>query len=104
MNDFNLSPNGVPSWNEYATEKNPQTVDDKFIVASAWIQTHGGTDPFTGSHLFTCFRAMDWKTQVDMTQPLRKLKSDKSWYENSSFGKWRLTGIGLTATQNVGKE
>ena len=39
-----------------------------------------------------------------VTQPLRKLKSDKSWYENPSFGKWRLTGIGLTAAQNVGKE
>jgi hypothetical protein len=25
---------------------------------------------------------MEWKTQVDMTQPLRTLKSKKSYYDN----------------------
>ena len=104
LNDFNLTPDGVPSLTQYCTEKNPQTVDDKFLVASAWIQTHGGVDPFTGGHLFTAFRAMQWKTQVDMTQPLRSLKAKKSYYDNPGFGKWRLTAIGLTAAENVGKE
>lgn len=104
MNDFVLAPEGVPSLTDYCAEKNPQTVDQKFLVASAWAQKYGGADPFTGGHLFTCFRAMGWKTQVDMTQPLRKLKSDKSYYENTSFGKWKLTGIGLSAAENIGKE
>ena len=103
MNDFNLAPAGVPSLNEYCNEKNPQTENDKFLVASAWVQTHGGADPFTGGHLFTAFRAMEWKTQVDMTQPLRFMKSKKSYYDNPSFGKWKLTAIGLTAAENVGK-
>src|SRR5258708_4132691 len=97
MNDFNLAPAGLPSLTEYCNQKNPQTENDKFLVASAWIQTHGGVDPFTGSHLFTAFRAMEWKTQVDMTQPLRLMKSKKSYYDNPSFGKWKLTAIGLTA-------
>jgi hypothetical protein len=104
MNDLNLAPDNEPAWTDYAAEHNPQTVDDKFLVASAWLQTHGGCATFGGGHLFTCFRAMDWKTQVDMTQPLRKLKSVKSWYENPQFGEWKLTGIGLTAAEKVGKE
>lgn len=104
MNDFNLTPGGVPSLRDYCTQKNPQTENDKFLVASAWIMTHGGVDPFTGGHLFTAFRAMEWKTQVDMTQPLRIMKSKKSYYENPSSGKWKLTAIGLTAAENVGKE
>jgi hypothetical protein len=104
MNDFNLTPDSVPSLREYCTEKNSQTENDKFLVASAWIMTHGGVDPFTASHLFTAFRAMEWKTQVDMTQPLRIMKSKKSYYENPSQGKWKLTAIGLTAAENVGKE
>jgi hypothetical protein len=103
MNDFNLAPPGLPSLTEYCNQKNPQTENDKFLVASAWIQTHGGVDPFTGSHLFTAFRAMEWKTQVDMTQPLRFMKSKKSYYDNPSFGKWKLTAIGLTAAENVGR-
>jgi hypothetical protein len=103
MNEFNLTPAGVPSLTDYCAQKNPQTENDKFLVASAWIQTHGAVDPFTGGHLFTAFRAMEWKTQVDMTQPLRFMKSKKSYYENPGFGKWKLTAIGLTAAENVGK-
>ena len=103
IGDFNLTPPGVTSWKDYCAEKNPQTENDKFLVASAWIQTHGAVDPFTGSHLFTCFRAMEWKTQVDMIQPLRQLKSKKSYYENPGHGKWKLTGIGLEAAKAIVK-
>jgi hypothetical protein len=105
LSDFNLTPAGAPSWKEFAGGRNPQTENDKFLIASLWIQTHGGVDPFTGSHLFTCFRAMEWKTQVDMVQPLRALKSKKSYYENPGHGKWKLTaGAGVPAAEKVGKE
>ena len=103
MSDFDLAPAGVPSWKEHAAQRSPRTDNDKFMVAAAWIQTHGGADPFTGRHLFTVFRAMDWKTQADMTQPMRVLKSKKSYFENPSSGKWRLTGIGLDAANVIGK-
>ncbi|HEY6343692.1 MAG TPA: hypothetical protein VIY49_19535 [Bryobacteraceae bacterium] len=104
LSDFSLTPAGVPAWKEFAVQKNPQTEVDKLLVASLWTQIHGGFDPFTGSHLFTCFRAMEWKTQIDMVQPLRRLKLDKSYYENPSHGKWKLTaGIGIPAAEAVGK-
>ncbi len=104
MNDFNLTPAGAPSWKDFATQKNLQTETDKFLVASLWAQTHGGADPFTGGHLFTCFRAMNWTTQVDMIQPLRQMKSKKSYYENPERGKWKLTvGVGVPAAETVGK-
>ena len=102
MSDFNLAPEGVPTLKDYCASKNVQSDNDKFLVASAWIQTHGGADPFTGRHLFTAFRAMEWKTQADMTQPLRRLKSEKSYFENPSSGKWRLTAIGLEAAERIG--
>src|SRR5205085_969117 len=65
MSEFNLAPAGVPSLKEYCGGKNPQSDNDKFLIAGAWIQTHGGTDPFTSRHVFTAFRAMEWKTQAD---------------------------------------
>jgi hypothetical protein len=103
MSDFNLAPDGVPSLKDYCAGKTIKTDNDKFLVASAWIQTHGGVNPFSGRHLFTVFRAMDWKTQADMTQPMRRLKSEKSYFENPSSGKWRLTGIGLEAADKIGE-
>lgn len=103
MSEFNLAPDGVASLKDYCADKGIKTDNDKFLVASAWIQTHGGANPFTGRHLFTAFRAMEWKTQSDMTQPMRRLKSEKSYFENPSSGKWRLTGIGLEAAEKIGK-
>jgi hypothetical protein len=103
-NDFNLAPDKVPSWKDYATGRNPQTEIDKFLTSGAWMQTHGGLTTFTGRHLFTCFRAMEWKTQADMAQPLRVMKNRKSYYENPEQGQWRLTGPGLAAAEKVGTE
>lgn len=103
MSEFNLTPDGVPSLKQYCGDKQVKTNNDKFLVASAWIQTYGGADPFTGRHLFTAFRALDWKTQADMTQPMRVLKFEKSYFENPSSGKWRLTAIGLEAAESIGK-
>jgi hypothetical protein len=103
MDDFDLTPGGVPSLKDYCDGKDPQNENDKFLVASARVQTHGSTDPFTGQHLFTAFRAMEWKTQVDMTQPMRALKQKKSYYDNPAHGKWKLTGIGLNAAEAIVK-
>jgi hypothetical protein len=103
MNDFNLAPAGAPCLKDYCEEKDPQSENDKFLVAASWVQVHGGVDPFTGTHLFTSFRAIGWKTQADMTKPLRRLKSAKSYFENPSFGKWKITGPGLTAAEKIVK-
>jgi hypothetical protein len=101
LTEFDLSPPDVPSLKEYCTEKNPQTDNERYLVVSAWIQTHGGVNPFTPSHVFTCFRAMEWKEQQDFTQPMRLMKSKKSYYEIPGRGEWRLTGIGLEAAENI---
>lgn len=103
MNDFNLSPSGQPSLKDYCTGKDPKAETDRFLVASAWITRHGGEELFTGAHLFTVFRAMEWKTQVDMTQPLRTMKSKKSYFDNPSTGKWKMTVPGLAAADNIVK-
>jgi hypothetical protein len=47
---------------------------------------------------------MEWKTQVDLTQPLRQMKSKKSYFESPGRGTWRLTaGAGIPAAEAVGK-
>jgi hypothetical protein len=104
MDDFNLAPEGKTSWQDYVkAHGSPEGVEERFMLASSWAQTHGGADPFTGGHLFTLFRAQKWPTQADMTQPLRKMKSRKSYYDNPEFGKWKMTGIGLADAEKITK-
>ena len=47
---------------------------------------------------------MEWKTQVDITQPMRQMKSKRSYYETPTRGTWRLTsGAGVPAAEGIGK-
>lgn len=102
--DFNLAPDGVPSLKEFCAGKTVQGEQDRYLIVSLWLQRHGGADPFTGNHLFTCLRALDWKGRLDVSQPVREMKSRKSWYDSPSYGKWRLTQPGVEAAEAVGKE
>jgi hypothetical protein len=101
LSDFDLSGNGTP-WKEFAAQKNPQTEYDKYLLASRWIQKHGGCETFTANHAFTCFRAMSWNTLADFTQPMRMLKQRKSYYDVPVRGQWKLNAHGLEAAEAVG--
>jgi hypothetical protein len=107
LTDFNLSPDGVPSLRQFCTDTNPQSENEKYLVVSAWLMQHGGADPFTPDHIYTCFQAMGsalgWKTQVDVMQPIRLMKSKKNLFANPDRGTWRLTQPGLDAAAAVGK-
>ena len=90
---------------QFATDKNPQAEYDKYLVASAWLMKHAGCESgFTPNHVFTCFRAMRWKEQKDFTQPMRLMKSKKSYFDTPSKGTWKLNGHGLSAAEAIGQE
>jgi hypothetical protein len=103
LTDFNLSPEGQPSWKDYAAEKNPQIEANKYIVAAAWLTECGSQDKFKIAHIFTLFRAMDWKTQKDLSQPMRQLKKKKSYFDSLEGGFWKLTTIGLEHARSLPK-
>lgn len=102
LNDFDLSPEGQVAWKEYAAEKNPQTLSDKYLVAGAWLTLHRGQQVFSASHVFTCFRAMHWEEQKDFTQPMRKMKKSRSYFAVPKRGEWKMTGLGLDAVGALG--
>ncbi len=99
--DFELGPAGKTSLKDFVAGKTAATEADKYLLVCWWLQTDGGTDPFTGNHLFTCFRALNWKPRLDVNQPVRELKSKKSFFDSPTYGKWRLTQPGLDAAAAV---
>jgi hypothetical protein len=101
LTDLNLNPEGQPPWKEYANGKNPQTLNDKYLVAAAWLTKHGGQEVFTNDHLFTCFRSMRWEEQKDFAQPVRRMKHQSSYFDSPARGQWKLTGHGLETAEAV---
>jgi hypothetical protein len=97
LSEFKLSPDGQPAWKEYATGKNPRTLEDKYLVAAAWLTAHGGVEEFKIDHVFTCFRAMVWDERRDFSQPMRHLKAVKSYFVVPKKNRWKLTDLGAAA-------
>jgi hypothetical protein len=75
MNDLDLT-SAVPL-KDYATQKNPQTQNDRFLVVIAWFKQYRGITAVTAGHVYTCYRHMSWPCVIlpDFAQPLRNLKS-----------------------------
>lgn len=101
LSDFKLSPDGKTPWKKYATDKSPQTVDEQYLVATAWLTLHGGVEIFKIDHVFTCFRAMEWEERKDFSQPMRQLRAGKSYFELPKKNHWKLTEIGLAAADKL---
>ncbi len=101
LSDFKMSPDGQKPWKEYASEKNPQTVEDKYLVAAGWLTLHGGAESFRIDHLFTCFRGMEWDGRTDFSQPIRHLKAKKSYFDVAKKNYWKLTDLGIAAVSEL---
>jgi hypothetical protein len=101
VSDLDLTAGGQ-GWKAFAVDKAPQNDNEKYLVAAIWLTESAGLETFTTDHIFTCFRAMGWKEQKDFSQPLRLMKSKKSYFENPSRGVWKLTtSIGVPAAQKI---
>lgn len=98
--DLDLTGNGTP-WKQYAAQKDASGTDAKYLTASAWLTKHAGLSIFKLPQVFTCFRAMQWETQKDFSQPMRKLKAKSSFFDNPKRNEWKLTGIGLEAAEAI---
>lgn len=104
ISDLDLNGSDGVGWKDFAERKNPHSANEKYLLAAAWLAEHGSLENFTVDHIFTCFRAMGWEEQKDFGQPLRAMKSKKSYFENPSRGQWKLTRVGLEAAKAIAQK
>lgn len=90
-------------WKDFWEERAPGTVGDSYLVATLWLTEQAGMTDFSLSDVFTLFRTAKWTEQADFSQPLRKLKSKESYFENPTPKTWKLTQHGLNAARAITK-
>lgn len=89
------------SFKDYATKKDPKTDSQKYLVVSRWLQQFKNMDTITIDHVFTCFQAMKWTSQKDVSQPFRVMMKNDSYYQKNGKG-WKLTHVGGDAADAIG--
>jgi hypothetical protein len=89
------------SFKDYVAQKSPQTDNHRYLVASRWLQQYASIDVVTIDHIYTCFQAMKWQSQKDVSQPLRLMAKNDSYYQKNGKG-WTLTHVGADAADSIG--
>jgi len=92
-----------PSFAQFASEKNPPSHLMRFLTVAAWFKLHRQLDAVTSDHVYTCYRAVKWPTDIqDFAQPLRDLKGRK-FLHLKERGHYAINHIGLQEVDNLGK-
>jgi hypothetical protein len=89
------------SFKDYATRKDPRTDNQKYLVVSRWLHEFKNIDSVTIHHIYTCFQAMKWTSQKEVSQPFRTMMKKDSYYRKNGKG-WKLTHVGCDAADAIG--
>jgi hypothetical protein len=98
--DLDLS-SDKESFKDYATKKDPKTDNQKYLVVSRWLREFKNIDEVTIHHIYTCFQAMKWTSQKEVSQPFRTMTKKDSYFQKNGKG-WKLTHVGSDAADAIG--
>ena len=96
-----ISDNATTPLKDFVAQRSPSEINDRYLVVCLWLQTAAEFEVFTPDHVWTCFRMMEWKMLTDFTQPMRLLKSKKSYFDTPKKGEWKLNPHGLEVAQAI---
>lgn len=97
--DLSAGAGGV-AFEDFATEKSPDTHADRYLVAAAWLHDHAGLETITVNHVYTCYLAAGWNFDVtDPGWPFRELKGDGLGTTNR--GNFSIGHLGLSRVKKM---
>jgi hypothetical protein len=92
---------GAISFEDFANEKSPKSDAEKYLLVAYWLKENLNIPQIGIGHIYTCFRAMKWKVQVDIGQPLRSAKKVAT-FRSVSRGDYEITHIGIDQVEKMG--
>jgi hypothetical protein len=100
--DLDLSA-GEMSFQTFCESKRPESDWDKYLLIAWWLKKNLDIAEITSAHIYTCFQYMHWQVPRDIPQPLRDMKSKKSWFNKcDERGAYALNHIGENVVSKMG--
>jgi hypothetical protein len=100
-----LELNSDPSWPDFAAEKKPESVPDRYLVVAAWFKKHRGIEAISMDHVYTCFihPKVKWSTNLeDFDAMLRYHKKRNRMTKAKGKGMYAINHIGLDEVEMMG--
>jgi hypothetical protein len=87
----------------FVSGKKIDSIQSKYMTVAAWLRDHRNLPTVTVDHIYTCFRFMNWSTNIqDFAQPLRDLKG-KKFFTTPERGQYAINHLGLDYVKKLGE-
>jgi len=95
VRDLDLNPAGKQSFNEFISEKNPRTNEEKYAAAVFYLAETLEMPKVTIHHVGSTFRlTKSWKEPIDLGGGLRVTASRKGTIDTTSYDDIKITPAG----------
>lgn len=91
---LDIEPHGEVSLPDFATEKQPKTLQDQSMVIIYWLKHNAKFEKVGISQIFTCYKRMGWKAPAIPSNQLSKMASRYKWLDTSKPDDVSLTHAG----------
>lgn len=92
--DLNLKPRGKKSFNDFVAEKQPNANHEKCTVAVYYLRHELSLEAVGASHVFTCFKHMQWRVPANLPNTLAWTASNKGLLDTRKMDDIKVTTIG----------
>ena len=102
LSDLDLTQADV-KLDEFFQRKNPQDLNEKYLVVIAWFDEHRKVTPITANHIFTAFKSLGIQSELpeDIGWPLRYLKK-QNLIDSAGRGAFKIIWNGTQAVEKMG--
>lgn len=92
---IDLTGGGKNSLDAFVESKKPKSDMDKYEVVAYWLKTALNLEDVGPDLMYTCFKALKWRSPKDFGQPFRNAKSQHAAFDSGAQpGNYRLNHIG----------
>lgn len=92
--DLNLKPKGKKSFDEFVAEKQPKANHEKCTVAVYYLLHELSLKAVGATHVYTCFKHMQWRVPADLPNTLASTASSKGLLDTKKMDDIKVTTIG----------
>jgi hypothetical protein len=92
--------NGRPSLVEFMDAKFPITNEERNLVFIHYLQNVVGLKSITADHIYTCYKAANIRTPLNIENSLEQTASQRHWIKIDKSGHLTLTATGKNYVEN----
>jgi hypothetical protein len=92
--------NGRPSLVEFMDTKFPITNEERNLVFLHYLQNVAGLKSITADHIYTCYKAVNIRTPLNIEHSLEQTASQRHWIKIDKSGHLTVTATGKSYVEN----